>query len=112
MTRLAMTYQPIPPDLDTPEAKISHRANLQGFRLLNQRAADRAEVMERIAPLSTGVLADVDRRFPQERLRQIELDLMGKRLGDLLDGERDALIRVNNDAFPDIGPDDIEAAIR
>ena len=113
ITELAMAYQPISEDdLDEPNVRMAHLANFHGFVLLNDRARDRAEIMERISQLSEEVLEGVDARFAPETLREIELQLIRKRLEDVPDGERAIYIRLIGEAFPDLTEAEILQAIR
>lgn len=113
MTRLAMAYRPIPPNAPPePEIQLAHEANLNGFALLNQRAEDRAEIMDRVARLSAEVLEDVDRRFAPGTLRQVELELIRERLDGMPEGQRETYVQLISDAFPHLAIEDIEGRVR
>ena len=113
ITEIAMGYRPTPSDdADNPVIRMAQLANLQGFQLLNDRARDRADILDRTAALSAEVLPLINRAFGPERLKQIELELIRKRLagesGEALEVYLELLTRY----FPELTEEEIRGAVQ
>lgn len=107
--RSSLSFTPVlAPD---PEPGSPSRANFQGFVLLNDRARDRAELLERVTALSEKVLEEVDGPFSPAALREIELQLIRERLEDVPEEERATYTRLIGRAFPDLTEAEILEAI-
>ncbi len=113
ITRLAMDYRAIPAgSLDDPVVRMAHENNFLGFRRLNDRARDRVVIMDRISEISTRLLPGIDAAFRAGQLREIELELIRKRIESQPEAEREFYLGLISEYFPDISPEEIRDALR
>lgn len=113
ITEIAMDYRAVPGDaLDDPGVRMAHQTNFLRFRLLNERARDRADIMDRIAERSAQLLPEIDRGFSARELKAIELQIIRERIEAVPEDAREYYLGLIGEYFPDLTQEEIRDAVR
>ncbi len=83
--------------------------NLQTFTLFSGRAYDRAQILNRIAELSTDGLQLINERFSEKERTKIEKQLIKKHLGGVSKDQLPAYESQIRKSFPHFTDADIES---